>query len=61
MTKNAVQFLKDDMGAVTVDWVVLTAAIVTLAIGVLASVGSSTTTLSGKIGDTVAEYDVITY
>lgn len=33
-------FAVEDAGAVTVDWVVLTAAIVTLALSVLASVSS---------------------
>ena len=34
-------FARDEDGAVTVDWVVLTAAIVGLGIAVLASVGGS--------------------
>ena len=42
-------FLNDDSGAVTVDWVVLTAAIVGLGIAVLTSVGGGTTSLAGKI------------
>lgn len=54
-------FLRGESGAVTVDWVVLTAAIVTLAIAVLLSVGAGTTDLSTKIGDTVSNYDVVTY
>ncbi|NNL17484.1 MAG: hypothetical protein HKP37_01965, partial [Boseongicola sp.] len=39
-------FLADESGAVTVDWVVLTAAIVGLGIAVLTSVGGGTTTLA---------------
>ena len=42
-------FLKDESGAVTVDWVVLTAAIVGLGIAVLTSVGGATTDVSELI------------
>ncbi len=40
-------FANDEAGAVTVDWVVLTAAIVGLGIVVMNSVGGGITTLSG--------------
>ena len=43
-------FRNDEDGAVTVDWVVLTAAIVGLGIAVLTSVGNGTTALGDKIG-----------
>ena len=47
-------FRKDEDGAVTVDWVVLTAAIVGLGIAVLTSVSGGTTslanTISGELG-----------
>ena len=43
-------FRRDEDGAVTVDWVVLTAAIVGLGIAVLTSVGGATTT----VGDSIA-------
>jgi Flp pilus assembly pilin Flp len=43
-------FRRDEDGAVTVDFVVLTAAIVGLGIAVLTSVGSGTTAL----GDTIS-------
>ena len=46
MIKN---FRNDESGAVTVDWVVLTAAIVGLGIAVLTSVGGGVTDLSGDI------------
>jgi len=42
-------FLNDESGAVTVDWVVLTAAIVGLGIAVLAAVSSGVQNLSGDI------------
>ncbi len=42
-------FKNDESGAVTVDWVVLTAAIVGLGIAVLTSVSTGTKSLAGKI------------
>jgi len=53
-------FLNDESGAVTVDWVVLTAAIVGLGIAVLTSVGNGTTTLADKISSELASKDVTT-
>ncbi|SDK11718.1 Flp family type IVb pilin [Aliiruegeria lutimaris] len=44
-------FRKDEDGAVTVDWVVLTAAIVGLGIATLAAVSSGVEDLSGDISD----------
>ena len=46
-------FLNDESGAVTVDWVVLTAAIVGLGIAVLTSVGNGTTTHLGRKAESV--------
>ncbi len=43
-------FRADEDGAVTVDWVVLTAAIVGLGIAVLASVSGGAQNLAGDIG-----------
>lgn len=42
-------FANDEAGAVTVDWVVLTAGIVGLGIIVMTSVGGGVTTVGGKI------------
>lgn len=47
-------FLADESGAVTVDWVVLTAAIVGLGIAVLTSVGGGTTTLADNVSGALA-------
>lgn len=44
------RFKTDDDGAVTVDWVVLTAAIVGLAIAVLSSVHAGATQSSNSVG-----------
>ncbi|MDQ7079616.1 MAG: pilus assembly protein [Paracoccaceae bacterium] len=49
MFKLAKNFKNDESGAVTVDWVVLTAAIVGLGIAVLATVSSGVQNLSGDI------------
>lgn len=43
-------FKNDESGAVTVDWVVLTAAIVGLGLVVMTAVGGGIETLSDKIG-----------
>ena len=44
-------FVADESGAVTVDWVVLTAAIVGLGIAVMSSVSTGLQDLSGDIED----------
>ncbi len=47
-------FRKDEDGAVTVDWVVLTAAIVGLGIATLAAVSGGVKDLSGDISSQLA-------
>jgi Flp pilus assembly pilin Flp len=42
-------FTSDEAGAVTVDWVVLTAAIVGLGMVVMTTVGGGVQTLAGKV------------
>ena len=54
-------FFADESGAVTVDWVVLTAAIVGLGIAVLTSVGGCTTTLADKVSSNLAKATISTY
>ncbi|MFT4716616.1 MAG: Flp pilus assembly pilin Flp [Paracoccaceae bacterium] len=49
MLKLAKNFVNDESGAVTVDWVVLTAAIVGLGIAVLAAVSDGFENLSSDI------------
>lgn len=45
------QFRRSEDGAVTVDWVVLTAAIVGLSVAILSQVAVGTTTASEKMED----------
>ena len=54
-------FMRDEDGAVTVDWVVLTAAIVGLGIAVLTSVSGGTTGLADKISSNLAGQTIATY
>jgi hypothetical protein len=53
-------FLHDNSGAVTVDWVVLTAALVGLGLAVMAVVSEGLEDSSGDIRDTLARGDIIT-
>ncbi len=55
------RFQKDEDGAVTVDWVVLTAAIVGLGIAVLTSVSGGTTSLADKISSNLATMTIMTH
>ena len=59
--KLANNFKRDEDGAVTVDWVVLTAAIVGLGIAVLSSVSGGTTSLADKISSNLAGQTISTY
>jgi len=54
-------FKRDEDGAVTVDWVVLTAAIVGLGLAVLSSVSGGTTSLANKISGNLAAQTISTY
>ena len=51
-------FINNESGAVTVDWVVLTAAIVGLGIVVMKLVGGGVETLSGNVASTVIAQSV---
>ncbi len=47
------RFLNDESGAVTVDWVVLTAAVVGLGLAVLLPIAFETDSLSANIGASI--------
>lgn len=51
------QFLGDETGAVTVDWVVLTAGVVVVAVLVMPPIQAGITNMAIYIGDTIASYD----
>ena len=54
MTAAFVQkWIRDESGAVTVDWVVLTAAIVTLGVAVIALISPSLTTAASDIAASI--------
>ncbi|PWJ15025.1 Flp family type IVb pilin [Jannaschia seohaensis] len=52
-------FLKDESGAVTVDWVVLTAALVGLGLAVMAVISSGLENLSGDIETQMSDGSII--
>ena len=55
---NIKSFAANESGAVTVDWVVLTAAIVGLGIAVISSVRTGTSTLAGNIENALTSASV---
>ncbi|MGM9401975.1 Flp family type IVb pilin [Aliiroseovarius sp. KMU-71] len=54
-------FKADEDGAVTVDWVVLTAAVVGLGMAVLTSVSGGTTSLADKISSSLSAMSVMSH
>jgi Flp pilus assembly pilin Flp len=58
MTNFIKNFANDESGAVTVDWVVLTAAIVGLGIGVIGTLAGSSTNVASNISSEVADIKV---
>lgn len=53
MMKQLINFTKDESGAVTVDWVVLTAAIVGIAIAVIGLISGGISNAASSIDDTL--------
>jgi Flp pilus assembly pilin Flp len=60
MTAIIKNFAKSESGAVTVDWVVLTAAIVGLGLAVMAVVSSGVENLSGEINTQLQTQNIST-
>ena len=54
MTKLTKNFLSDESGAVSADWVVITAAIMLFAIAITATIKTSAITAGDQIGTDVA-------
>lgn len=55
------RFRKDDKGAVTVDWVVLAAAIVGLGVGLVGLIASAATDKSEGVGNRVETTSFMTF
>jgi len=55
------KFRRQEEGAVTVDWVVLTAAVIGLGVAALSAVSTGTSTLTGKISASLGAQTVATY
>ena len=55
------KFRRDEDGAVTVDWVVLTAAIVGLGIAILATVSGGVSDLAGDISSELSTMTIASY
>ncbi|CUH52276.1 hypothetical protein J7382_11435 [Shimia sp. R11_0] len=60
MIKFIKNFRKDEAGAVTVDWVVLTAAVVGLAVAAFTAIETSTSTLTGQAAGALNGADAAT-
>lgn len=58
MFTSVFNFLTDESGAVTVDWVVLTAAIVGLGIAVISTIGGGTNSLASEVSATFSSATV---
>ena len=54
-------FLRDEDGATTVDWVVLTAAVVGLSIALFFILGNASHDQSELIGDVMSTRGIVTY
>ena len=55
------RFCIDESGAITVDWVVLTAGIVGLAVAIMISVGGSTADLGDLVSGNLGSQRIATY
>ncbi|RYG92920.1 hypothetical protein EU803_02095 [Loktanella sp. IMCC34160] len=61
MFRKFIEFQKDDEGAVTVDWVVLTAAVVGLGIAVVTTIGKGALDQSTGVGARLSVQSIATY
>ena len=55
------KFSRDDAGAVTVDWVVLTAAIIGLALAINATIGAGAIDHSNSVGNRLTSQEILEY
>ena len=61
LSKMFASFARNEEGAVTVDWVVLTAGIAALGLAVAITVGSSTKELADNIASYVDDTDTMSF
>lgn len=54
-------YISDETGAITVDWVVLTSAIVGLGVAVIATVSGGATTYASRLNSEVEKISVVEY
>lgn len=57
MKRVICHFTSDQEGAVTVDWVVLTAAIIGISLGVVMAVTGSTVSFSDRVGTSLYNHE----
>ena len=57
--RKLIAFGKDEDGAVTVDWVVLTAGVIGISLAALSSVTSGTKTLTETVSSTVGSQTIM--
>ncbi|QEE36378.1 hypothetical protein FTO60_12045 [Octadecabacter sp. SW4] len=55
------QFHTQDDGAITVDWVVLTAAIIGLALAIIATIGAGAIDHSNSVGNRLTSQEILEY
>lgn len=58
MSKYLARFLSDDDGAVTVDWVVLTAGVIGMALAVIGGIQTAATDPADSVGTALANYQI---
>lgn len=61
MLETSARFVADEDGAVSVDWVVLTAAIVGLGVAILVNVGGTAQEHGGRVEDAMVSRGIATY
>ncbi|MGR3661937.1 MAG: Flp family type IVb pilin [Paracoccaceae bacterium] len=61
MKMNLTLFLKDEDGAVTVDWVVLTAAIVGLGVAIIGTIANGALDHSNGLGTNIDSMQIAKY
>ena len=58
MLNNLTRFVSDDDGAVTVDWVVLTAGVIGMALVVIGGIQNAATDPADSVGTALANYQI---